>query len=194
MSGTAGILGSISQGSRAMLALPMREKSAGARRIITAEQLMAPECSVVLPRLNDAPVEHRFLADDREAMALAETLVKSGIGAVEDWEESKRDPPKYVLLTLQRWIRDHGGAAIDRRFDLDVALSDRLVDHSDEGGPEGTLSLIVDPESAAFVVLSPGIELLEEVHPRLPATFFRHFTGSLNRWVRVFDFCCGQQK
>jgi hypothetical protein len=60
--------------------------------------LMAPECSVVLPRLNDVPVEHRFLADDREAMALAETLVKSGIGAVEDWEESKRDPTKCVLL------------------------------------------------------------------------------------------------
>jgi hypothetical protein len=55
-------------------------------------------------------------------------------------------------------------------------------------GPEGTLYLIVDPESAAFVLLKPVIELLEEIHPRLPATFFRHFVGSLNRWVRVYDY------
>ena len=26
------------------------------------------------------------------------------------------------------------------------------------------------------------------MHPRLPATFFRHFVGSLNRWVRVYDY------
>ncbi|HEX9112090.1 MAG TPA: hypothetical protein VF845_11470 [Terriglobales bacterium] len=170
-----------------MLARALRGTTSDARRIITAEQLMAPECGVVLPRLSDVPAEHRFLADDRETIALAETLVKSGIGVVEDWEESGRDPTKYVLLTLQRWIRDHGGTAIARRFDLDVALSDRLVDYSDERGPAGTLYLIVDPEGAAFVVLNSAIELLEEVHPRLPATFFRHFVGSLNHWVRVYD-------
>jgi hypothetical protein len=188
MSGTADVLGFVSEGDRAMLAMALRETTSGARRITTAEQLMAPECGVVLPRLNDIPAEHRFLADDRETIALAESLLKSGIGAVEDWEKSGRDPTKYVSLTLQRWVRDHGGAAIDRRFDLDVTLSDRLVDYSDERGPEGTLYLIVDPESAAFVVLNPAIELLEKAHPRLPATVFRHFVGSLNHWVRVYDY------
>jgi hypothetical protein len=171
-----------------MFAMALWETTSGARRIATAEQLMAPGCGVVLPRLNDIPAEHRFLADDRETIALAESLLKSGVGAVEDWEKSGRDPTKYVSLTLQRWIRDHGGAAIDRRFDLDVALSDRLVDYSDERGPEGTLYLIVDPESAAFAILNSAIELLEEIHPRLPATFFRYFVGSLNQWVRVYDY------
>jgi hypothetical protein len=56
------------------------------------------------------------------------------------------------------------------------------------GGPAGTLYLIVDPESAAFVLLKPVIEMLEKIHPRLPMTFFRHFAGSLNRWVRVYDY------
>src|SRR5207253_6046203 len=55
-------------------------------------------------------------------------------------------------------------------------------------GPEGTLYLILDPDSAAFVLLNPTIELLGSVHPRLTATFFRHFAGSLNRWVRVYDY------
>lgn len=92
------------------------------------------------------------------------------------------------MLTLQRWVRNHGGESIQRRFDLDLTLGDRLVEYSDERGPEGALYLIVDPESAAFVLLNPTIELLGNVHPRLPATFFRHFVGSLNRWVRVYDY------
>jgi len=188
MSRTADVLGPVSPGDRAMLAMAPRGTTSDARRIITAELLMAPECGVVLPRLSGVPAEHRFLADDRETIALAETLVKSDIGVVEDWEKSGRDPTKYVLLTLQRWIRVHGGTAIDRRFDLDVGLSDRLVDYSDERGPAGTLYLIVDPNGAAFVVLHSAIEQLEEVHPRLPATFFRHFVGSLNHWVRVFSY------
>jgi hypothetical protein len=113
--------------------------------------------------------------------------VKPDIAAVADWEKSGRNATKYLSLTLQRWIRDHGGASIQRRFDLDLTLSDQLVDYSDERGPEGTLYLIVDPDGAAFVLLNPAIELLEKVHPRLPATFFGHFVGSLNRWVRVYD-------
>jgi hypothetical protein len=149
---------------------------------------MAPPCELVLPTLEKVPTEQRFSADDREVIALAEILVQSDIAAVEDWEKCGRDATKYLLLTLQRWIRDHGGASIQRRFDLNLTLSDRLVDYSDERGPEGTLYLIVDPDSAAFAVLNPTIELLTKIHPRLPATFLMHFVGSLNRWVRVYDY------
>ena len=38
------------------------------------------------------------------------------------------------------------------------------------------------------MVLKPVLEWLETAHPRLPETFFRHFVGSLNRWVRVYDY------
>ena len=188
MSGTASVLGSVGEGDRAMLAMAPRESTSTPRRILTAHPLMAPECGVVLPRLDEIPGEQRFLADDQETIALAEILVESDIGVVEDWEKSRRDPTNYVSLTLQRWIRDHGGEAIERRFDLAVTLSDRLVDYSDKRGPEGTLYLIVDPDGAAFALLNPVIELLEKIHPRLPATFFGHFVGSLNRWVRVYDY------
>jgi len=82
----------------------------------------------------------------------------------------------------------HGSPVVDRRFDLDLTLSDRLVDYSDERGPEGTLYLVLDPDSAAFVLLTPTIELLENVHPRLPVTFYSHFAGALNRWVRVYGY------
>jgi hypothetical protein len=171
-----------------MLPLARREAPSNTRRSPATNLLIAPPCEVVLPRLDEVPVEHRFMSDDRELLALAEILVRSNIATAEDWEKSGRDATKYLSLSLQRWIRDHGAAAIDRRFDLDLTLSDRLVDYSDQRGPEGTLYLILDPDGAAFVVLKPTLELLEPVHPRLPSTFFMHFARSLNRWVRVYDF------
>src|SRR5271157_5258867 len=112
MSGTAGVLGSVSESSRALLTLAPRQTPGATRRVLTADELMAPPCEVVLPTLEKIPVEHRFLADDREAIALAEILVKSDTAAVEDWEKGGREATKYLLLTIQRSIRDHGGASI----------------------------------------------------------------------------------
>jgi hypothetical protein len=120
-------------------------------------------------------------------LALAEILVRSNIATADDWNKSDRDATRFLSLSLQRWMREHGAAAIDRRFDLDLTLSDRLVDYSDQRGPEGTLYLILDPDGAAFVLLKPTLELLETADPRLPSTFLMHFAGSLNRWVRVYD-------
>jgi hypothetical protein len=188
MSGTGDGIGPVCESRTTVFTFAWRETPRGARRFLATNQLIAPPCEVVLPTLEKVPTEQRFSMDDREAIALAEILVKSDIAVAEDWEKSGRDATRYLLLTLQRWIHEHGGASIERRFDLDLTLSDRLVEYSDERGPEGTLYLIVDPESAAFVLLKPVIELLEEVHPRLPATFFRHFVGCLNRWVRVYDY------
>lgn len=188
MSGTPNVLSTIGEGGRAMLPLARWKTPRATWRVPAADQLIAPPCEVVVPTLEKVPTEQCFSTDDREVIALAEILVKSDIAVAEDWEKSGRDATKYLLLTLQRWIRDHGGAPIERRFDLDLTLSDRLVDYSDERGPEGTLYLIVDPESAAFVLLNPVIEVLEKIHPLLPATFFKHFVGSLNRWVRVYDY------
>ena len=171
-----------------MLAVASRETAFATGRISATDKLMAAPCRIVLPSLAAVSTEQRLSADDREVIALAEILVKSEIATAHDWAKSERDVTKYLLLTLQRWIQIHGGSAVDRRFDLDLALSDRLVDYSDERGPEGTLYLIVDPDSAAFVLLNPTIDLLEKADPRLPATFYAHFSGALNRWVRVYDY------
>ena len=188
MSRVATGLGFARESGGAMLALAWRKAPSNTPRSPATDLLMAPPCELVLPTLETTPPQHRFSTDDRELLALSEILVTSHIATVEDWEKSGRDTAKYLSLTLQRWIREHGGVAIDRRFDLDLTLSDRLVDYSDERGPEGTLYLIVDPDGAAFVLMKPVLELLEAAHPRLPATFFRHFVGSLNRWVRVYDY------
>ena len=187
MSRTANALCAPSKGGRRMFALARRKTSPPARRF-SASDLMAHRSEIGLPLLDEISAEQHFVADDREAIALAEILVRSGVAITEDWARSERDPIKYLQLTLQRWVSIHGGAAIDRRFDLDLTLSDRLIDYSDARGPEGTLYLTVDPESAAFVVLNPTIERLSQAHPRLPSTFFHHFVGALSRWLRVYDY------
>lgn len=188
MCGIAVSSGNLGKSSRAVLPLASRKTSAAARRIAATNKLMASTCGISLPSLADLPAEHDFSTDDREVIGLAETLVQSDIAVPVDWERSGRDPTKYVLLILQRWIHDHGGAAIDRRFDVDVTLADRLAEYSEARVREGTLYLIVDPDSAGLVLLNPTVELLEQAHPSLPTTFFRHFVGSLNRWVRVYDY------
>ena len=187
MSQSANIPDAFGQSGGPVFTVEQRTTSASSRTISPAD-LMAPRSPVGLPLLEGVSTEQRFLADDSEAIDLAEILVKSRIAAVADWEKSGRDPIRYLLLTLQRWIRDHGGRAIGRRFDLDVTISDRLVDYSDERAPRGTLYLILDPEAAAFVLFNPTLELLEKEHRQLPSTFFSHFAGAMNRWVRIYDY------
>ena len=36
--------------------------------------------------------------------------------------------------------------------------------------------------------LGQRLQLLESVHPQLPATFFHLFVGALNSWTRVYDY------
>jgi hypothetical protein len=38
------------------------------------------------------------------------------------------------------------------------------------------------------VTFGPTLQLLENVHAQLPATFFHLFVGALNRFLRVYDF------
>jgi hypothetical protein len=188
MSGTAVGLDLARESGGALLSLERWATPLATRRDPAASRLIAPPCEVVLPSLEEISIEQRFSKDDSELLALAEILVKSDIAAVEDWQRSGRDAAKYLSMTLERCIREHGGSAVDRRFDLDLTLTDRLIDYSDERGPEGTLYLIVDPDSAAFVLLKPSLDLLESIHPRLPSTFLTHFLAALNRWVRVYDY------
>jgi hypothetical protein len=51
------------------------------------------------------------------------------------------------------------------------------------------LFITVEPSEASCgsVTFGPTLELLEKVHPQLPATFFLLFVGALNAWIRIYD-------
>ena len=160
-------------------------------RLAAAGQLMPPGTGLLLPRLAGVPPIHRVVADDRLAVMLAKSLVELDIAIPGDWTRAEGDPTSFTRLTLERWIKAHGGSAIRRRFLLAASISDTPCEWAerDESRPN-QLFLTVEPSEAscACVTFGPTLELLEKVHPKLPATFLNLFVGALNRWTRVYDF------
>jgi hypothetical protein len=94
-------------------------------------------------------------------------------------------------MTLERWISAHGGSAIRRRFILAASVSSTPSEWADlDEIKANQLFLVFEPPEATCgcVTFGPTLELLEGIHPQLPATFFQLFIGALNRWIRVYDY------
>ena len=85
-------------------------------RLASSGQLMAQGAGLLLPRLAGVPLIHRVVADDRLAVMLAKSLVELDIAVPGDWKRAECDPTSFIRLTLERWIKAHGGSAIRRRF------------------------------------------------------------------------------
>ena len=160
-------------------------------RLATSGQLMAQGRGLLIPRLDAIPLIHRLVADDHLAVMLAKALVELDIAVPGDWKRAEHDPTSFIRITLERWIDTHGGSAIRHRFLLSAVISNTPCDWAerDETKPN-QLFLIVEPSEATCgcAAFGPTLQLLEDVHPQLPATFFHLFIGALNRWLRVYDY------
>jgi len=160
-------------------------------RLASSGQLMAKGAGLLLPRLAGVPLIHRVVADDRLAVMLAKSLVELDIAIPGDWTKAEGDPTSFTRLTLERWIKAHGGSAIRRRFLLVTSIGDTPCEWADrDESKPNQLFLAVEPSEASCgcVTFGPTLELLEKVHPQLPATFFNLFVGALNRYIRTYDY------
>ncbi|MGH9550327.1 MAG: hypothetical protein ACRD3W_13175, partial [Terriglobales bacterium] len=63
MSGLTDGLGFTRESNRTLLSLARREAPSTTRRNPAANLLIAPPCELVLPKLDQLPVEHRFSSD-----------------------------------------------------------------------------------------------------------------------------------
>ena len=149
---------------------------------------MGQTSGVVLPRLDGTPVEYRFSAEDPRAIKLAQTLTLLGIAEPSAWDEAKRSPTNYVHAALKRWLALHGGEQVRENFALNATISGSPDLYGGEDGRRELLYLMVDPDSAGYMILGPTLEMLEPIHPRLPATFYHLLVGAIQRWVRVYDY------
>jgi len=158
-------------------------------RVAAPHSLIAPGCHWSIPSLGGVPTEYQFLGGLDTAARLGKTLLFGGVAVADPWFQAGRDPFRFLEQTLKDWIEAHGGQEIDN----DLFLRLGLVSDLDPGG-QGELAggdemyLVLEPDSAGYVVLGPMLRLLETVHPRLPSTFFDLFTNALNRWVRIYDY------
>ncbi|HLY62535.1 MAG TPA: hypothetical protein VKV95_17475 [Terriglobia bacterium] len=174
-----------------------KRKAALASTRVAAADLMGVGDQLAIPRLDGVPLEHRFSAGELASITLAQTLLELDIAIAEDWVAAGHDPRAYILKTLDCWIAAHGGESIKRRFDLYVTLTDCLDGYveGNEDNPDGSrLYLTIDADKAGYVVFKPTLELLDQTHPRAPATFFQLFAGALNNWVRVYDYRDAQDR
>lgn len=89
--------------------------------------------------------------------------------------------------TLRKMAR-RGGNVIRRQFGLYASISGTPDPYADEGDRSDLLYLIVNPDSAGYVVIGPTLELLAAIHPRLPVSIYRLFVGAARRWATVYDY------
>lgn len=163
----------------------------GPARVAAPHDLMATGRHCIIPRLEGIPTEYRFFEGIDLAAKLAKGLVSAGLAYPAWWTQVDNDPFRFIERALKDHVEAHGGPEIEREFFLRLGLSSDLNPYRANGdnadiGDE--MFLILEPESAGYVVLGPTLQLLETVHPRLPATFFHLFTSALNRWIRVYDY------
>ena len=154
-------------------------------------KLLAPGAAGwAMPRLDGVAASHKVWRGDRVAAAIGDGMLRSGIATGETWALAEKDPFKFIQLSMNSFIDAHGGASIREGFRLNLTLGGTLNEYSmgerEVGASE--LLLTVDPVESGYLVLGPTLRILEEQHPRLPATFFHLLSGALNRWVRVYDY------
>jgi hypothetical protein len=162
----------------------------GTARLVATNSLMAVGSQWVIPRLEGIPTEYRLFDGIDVAAKLAKELVSIGLADSARWVQAGRDPFRFIEQALKDRVVAVGGAEIEKEFLLSLGLVsdlDPYGNESDQIGTEGEMFLVLEPESAGYVVMGPTLRLLESVHPRLPVTFVELFTGALNRWIRVYS-------
>ncbi len=160
-----------------------------AARVATANCLMATGSRWSIPRLDGIPTEYRLLGGIEVAARLDDAL-STRVAHRRQWDQVERDPFRFVEYALREWVRTHGGPEIEKELFFHLGLVSDLdpCGQGEQQGGEDEMYLVLEPESAGYVVLGPTLRLLEAFHPRLPLTFVDLFTRSLNRWVRVYDY------
>ena len=148
---------------------------------------MGHASGVILPKLDGVPVEYRLSAEDPRAIKLAQTLTTLGLAEPSAWEDAKHSSTGYVRAALKRWLASHGGEQVRENFSLNATISSSPDLYSGDDGRRELLYLMVDPDSAGYVILGPTLEMLEIIHPRLPASFYHILVGAIQLWVRVYD-------
>ena len=143
-----------------------------------------------MPQFDGIQISHKVWRGDRVAATIGSALLRAGIASAESWAVAEGDPFRFVQLATQAFVDQHGGTSIRDTFPLNLTLTGSLNEYSsaDREIDATHLYLTLDPGEAGYVVLGPTLRLLEEAHPRLPATFFHLLCGALNRWVRVYDY------
>ncbi|HLG96674.1 MAG TPA: hypothetical protein VKX49_10230 [Bryobacteraceae bacterium] len=151
--------------------------------------LIASGTHFAIPRLNGIPPRHQMSFGVQPAARLGLSLLEAGIADPSDWLRDN-DAIEFIEKTLRRWALKNGGEEISTEFDLALALVSDLEPYAES--PNAAIAqdmyIVLEPETAGYVVLGPVLREMNKLHGRLPITFLNLFTTALNRWVRTYDY------
>lgn len=183
-------IGSRSAGARRFASKRIAQQAVAAAPWLATSRLLMPEgAGWSIPRLTGVATEYQVWSGLELAARTASSYLSAGIARAEDWSAAKGNPVQFLQITLDRWLREHGGDEIGEVFPLHLTLTADLDRYSSaDRGDKSKLYLTLEPESAGYVVLGPTLRLLEPIHPRLPVTFVHMLIGAINRCVRVYDW------
>src|SRR5258708_34004335 len=88
---------------------------------------MAAGRGVVLPQLAGIEPELQGARDDRSLVTLAKRLLELGIAVPGDWLRCGKNPSKYLVATVRRWIERHVPSQIRRRLVLHITVTDTFL-------------------------------------------------------------------
>jgi hypothetical protein len=181
----------IAAGALRRPAEPSSSVPCSAGRVATAAKLIAIGSQLAVPHLNGVSARHQVAFGIQPAARLGLSLLEAGIADAKDWNPDRKNPVEFVENTLRRWAVKNGGGEIATAFDVAFALVSDLEPYSE--GDSSTafaqeMYMVLEPETAGYVVLGPLLRELAAINGRLPVTFFNLFTSALNRWVRIYDF------
>jgi hypothetical protein len=192
MSRVATRSGNSGKSHRAGAAAHDRGNDRGTGKMASAAALsLAPgTAGWTMPRLDGVATAHKVWRGDRVAALIGSGLLRAGVAGADTWALAEQDPFRFARLSIKHFVDRHGGLSIRETFQMNLALTGTLNECStgDREIEAANLFLTIDPTEAGYLVLDSTLRILEEQHPRLPATFFHLLCGALNRWVRVYDY------
>jgi len=176
-------------GSAVRRSAPVPLSRAAARKC--ASRLMAPGTALAVPRLALAALEPFQPSNTYSgAFGLARNLLLAGVGRPEDWEVGKGDPVAFMLRTVEHTVAGFNRKAIDGVAHVDILFGTSPYIsswHEKEYENPDRVFLAVEATQISIVYLRPTLELLANVHPRLPATFYRTLLEGVYSWILSYD-------
>ena len=131
---------------------------------------------------------------------MGQSLLRLGICRPGDWSGSAVD---FVERGFERFCRENKADEAKKVWVGDLRITDSLFELTEQERNQieaqreesaQQLYLVADYEAAASIPIGATLACLEPEHDLLPAAFYEVFTRNLYKWMRVYDFCCREQK
>ena len=150
---------------------------------------MAPGAALVIPRLSRGSLDPFCPAGDRKSFLLARTLLQTGIGDAQDWQDSRRNAVQFMARTIERAAERFDRRAIDPVAHIHVSLGTNPVSLG-WGDPEqdpDRVFLSVEATRISVIYLRAAFDQLGKANERLPATFYRMLMSGISGRILCYD-------